>query len=242
MLGSSGSRQSPTRSLLVKHSEPGPLPSTVVTRFSGTMGPSDSCARHAPSACSVFTPLAQASRVAHSTCCTHAAPNIPVDRQSWSIASAWHLGLPRIQVGSASTSSLSEPAPASLALRPAYSLDLLSGAFFFGASSQGVTSLPRPMASEVNRQFLGRDFHPRVYVHLSRRTRTFGQPPQPRCRSATRYSWVSEKSTRAWRERMYRWARTNGNHTRCPTRTCASSSFLRGIHCPPRRRTSTCPR
>jgi hypothetical protein len=50
-----------------KHSEPGPLPSTVVTRFSGTMGPSDSCARHALSACSVFTPHAQASRVAHST-------------------------------------------------------------------------------------------------------------------------------------------------------------------------------
>ena len=38
------------------------------------------------------------------------------------------------------------------------------------------------------------------------------------------------------------WARTNGNHTRWPTRTWASSSFLRGIHCPPRWRTSTCPR
>jgi len=50
-----------------KHSEPGPLPSTVVTRFPGTMGPSDSWACHALSACSVFTPLAQASRVAHST-------------------------------------------------------------------------------------------------------------------------------------------------------------------------------
>jgi hypothetical protein len=31
------------------------------------MGPSDSCARHALAACSVFTPPAQASRVAHST-------------------------------------------------------------------------------------------------------------------------------------------------------------------------------
>jgi len=116
-------------------------------------------------ACSVFTPLAQVSRVAHSTCCSHAAPTIPVDRQTWSIASAWRLGFPRFPDGSASTSPLSEPARASLALRPAYSLDLLSGAFFFGASSQGVASLPRPMASEVNRQFLGRDFHPRVRVH-----------------------------------------------------------------------------
>jgi hypothetical protein len=38
-------------------------------------------------------------------------------------------------------------------------------AFFFGASGQAVTHPPRPMASEVYRQFLGRDFHPLVEVH-----------------------------------------------------------------------------
>jgi hypothetical protein len=126
LLGLSGSRQSPLRLFLEKHSEPGPLPSTVVTRFLGTMGPSDSCARHTLSACSVFTPLAQVSHVAHLPMCTHAAPNIPVDRLSWSIASARRFGLPRSLGGSASTSVISGPAQASLALRPAHSLNLLS--------------------------------------------------------------------------------------------------------------------
>jgi hypothetical protein len=97
--------------------------------------------------------------------CTHAAPIIPVGHQAWSIASTWHFGLPRFWDGSAPTSVLSGPAQASLALRPAHSLDLLSGAFFFGASAQAVAHLHRPMASEVHRQFLGRDFHPLVNVH-----------------------------------------------------------------------------
>ena len=88
-----------------KHSEPGPLPSTVVTRFPGTMGPSDSWACHALSACSVFTPHAQVSRVAHSTFCTHAAPITPVGHQAWSIAATRCLGLPRIWDGSAPTQS-----------------------------------------------------------------------------------------------------------------------------------------
>ena len=97
-------------------------------------------------------------------------------RQAWSIASTQRFGLPRFWDGSAPTSVLSGPAQASLALRPTYSLDLLSGAFFFGASAQGVAHLHRPMASEVHRQFLGQDFHLRVTVHLSRRTQKRTKP------------------------------------------------------------------
>jgi len=99
--------------------------------------------------------------------CTHAAPTAPVDRSRALVDSLSHLldGFPHMQAGSASTSVLSEPARASLALRPACLLDLLSGPLSPGFAV-AVTRLPSSGFSApvsyrgVSTELLGRDFHP----------------------------------------------------------------------------------
>ena len=75
--------------------------------------------------------------------CTHAAPNTPVDRRQALADSLAHLldGFPHVWDGSASTTPLSGPAQASLALRPACLLDLLSGPLSQGFAVV-VTHLP----------------------------------------------------------------------------------------------------
>ena len=99
--------------------------------------------------------------------CTHAAPNTPVDRWRALVDSLAHLldGFPRIWDGSASTTPLSGPAQASLALRPACLLDLLSGPLSQGFAV-AVARLPSSGFSApdsyrgVSTELLGRDFHP----------------------------------------------------------------------------------
>lgn len=99
--------------------------------------------------------------------CTHAAPNTPVDRWRALVDSLAHLldGFPRIWGGSASTTQLSGPAQASLALRPACLLDLLSGPLSQGFAV-AVARLPSSGFSApdsyrgVPTELLGWDFHP----------------------------------------------------------------------------------
>jgi hypothetical protein len=99
--------------------------------------------------------------------CTHAAPNTPLDGQRASVDSFARRpnGLPRIWDGSASATQLSGPAQASLALRPACLLDLLSGPLSQGFAV-AVARLPSPGFSApgsyrgVSTELLGRDFHP----------------------------------------------------------------------------------
>src|SRR5256885_8908998 len=139
----------PLRPFLVKHPEPGPRPSTVVTRFLGTMGPSDSWP--SPRPVGVFgsqTRSGQVSRVAHRTlyACRAHYPGGPADAPS--IPPRQPHGLPHSDAGSASTAILSGPAQASLALRPAYLLGLLSRGLCLRASSPSVTRCPCRTASE----------------------------------------------------------------------------------------------
>jgi len=99
--------------------------------------------------------------------CTHAAPTTPVDRRWASVDSLAHLlsGFPRVWDGSASTTQMSGPAQASLTLRPACLLDLLSGPLSQGFAV-AVTRLPSLGFSApdsyrgVSTELLGRDFHP----------------------------------------------------------------------------------
>src|SRR4051812_12094559 len=82
----------------------------------------------------------------------------------------------------ASTIDLSGPAQASMLLRPACLLSLLSEAFCLGASSASVARRPCPIATEVHRQFLGRDFHPLVECAFARRTGMKWLAPSTRSR------------------------------------------------------------
>ena len=99
--------------------------------------------------------------------CTHAAPITPVDRWRALIDSLARLlaGFPRHTAGSASTTLLSGPAQASLTLRPARLLDLLSRPLSQGLAV-AVTRLPSSGFSApdsyrgVPTELLGRDFHP----------------------------------------------------------------------------------
>ena len=127
-------------------------------------------ARHAPCLPCVFglpTPRAARSPMLRIVLCTHAAPNTPVDRWRALVDSLAHLldGFPRIWDGSASTTPLSGPAQASLALRPACLLDLLSGPLSQGFAV-AVARLPSSGFSApdsyrgVSTELLGRDFHP----------------------------------------------------------------------------------
>ena len=166
------------------------------------MGPSDSWACHALSACSVFTPHAQVSRVAHSTFCTHAAPITPVGHQAWSIAATWHLGLPRFWDGSAPTQS----SRGLLRLHSRCGLRTRSTSFrgllLRGFGSEGHPSSPPDGfrgASTIPRAGLP----PAGDVHLSRRTQTWtksagykkdGRPVEGAC-------WA--------RPRRFRWADTS---------------------------------
>ena len=77
-----------------------------------------------------------------------------------SVTSLLCCGLPRILGGSASTTVLSGPAQGSLALRPARSLQPLRLTFVPRASA-GRSPCPTAwVATGMNRQFPGRNFHP----------------------------------------------------------------------------------
>ena len=99
--------------------------------------------------------------------CTHAAPNAPVDRRRALVDSLARFpgGFPRMEEGSASTTPLSEPAQASLALRPACLLGLLSGplspGFAVAVTRRPSSGFSAPVSYRgVSTELLGRDFHP----------------------------------------------------------------------------------
>ena len=90
------------------------------------------------------------------TCRAH-YPDGP-ERVRLSVASPFHPGLPRISGGSASMTSLSRPAQASLALRPAGSLDRPMAAF---VTRLRPARLPRQVARQLpgpTDNFLGGSF------------------------------------------------------------------------------------
>ena len=99
--------------------------------------------------------------------CTHAAPITPVDRWQALVDSLAYLldGFPHAGGGSASTAELSGPARASLTLRPACLLDLLSRPLSQGFAV-AVVRLPSSGFSApdsyrgVPTELLGWDFHP----------------------------------------------------------------------------------
>lgn len=105
--------------------------------------------------------------------CTHAAPNTPADRWQALADSLAHLldGFPRVRDRSASTTLLSGPARASLTLRPACLLDLLSGPLSQGFAV-AVARLPSSGFSApdsyrgVSTELLGWDFHPLEWCTL----------------------------------------------------------------------------
>ena len=138
---------------------PRSLPASSVLRAPPTPGP-----RHAPSACSGRHPSRTRSPVLRTSPFAHMPrPTTPVEHPAMlRRPSRWTHGLPRMCARSASTIALSGPARASLTLRPAGLLDLLSEAFCLWASSPRVTPRPRQIATEGVDFLLGRDFHPLV--------------------------------------------------------------------------------
>src|ERR1700682_1951562 len=85
----------------------------------------------------------------------HAVLNTPVDRTGACRFLPCSRGLPRLTGGSASTTSLSRPAQASLALRPARLLARPKGDFCPEAPPQPVPRLSRSVATMSHRQLHG---------------------------------------------------------------------------------------
>src|SRR5450759_1967941 len=85
----------------------------------------------------------------------HAVLTTPAHRTGASRFLPCPRGLPRLTGGSASTTSLSRPAQASLALRPARSLARPKADFCPEASAQPVTRLSRSVATMSHRQLHG---------------------------------------------------------------------------------------
>src|ERR1700688_3836096 len=85
----------------------------------------------------------------------HAVLNTPVDRTGACRFLPCPRGLPRLTGGSASTTSLSRPAQASLALRPARLLARPKADFCPEAPAQPVTRLSRSVATMSHRQLHG---------------------------------------------------------------------------------------
>src|ERR1700688_2729169 len=85
----------------------------------------------------------------------HAVLNTPVDRTGACRFLPCPRGLPRLTGGSASTTSLSRPAQASLALRPAESLARLKADFCPEASTWPVAQPSRSVASMPTDNYMG---------------------------------------------------------------------------------------
>src|SRR6266478_9102251 len=85
----------------------------------------------------------------------HAVLITPVDRTGACRFLPYSCGLPRLTGGSASTTSLSGPAQASLALRPAGSLARLKADFRPEASTWPVTRPSRSVASMLTDNYMG---------------------------------------------------------------------------------------
>jgi hypothetical protein len=102
------------------------------------------------------------------TLCTHAAPNTPVDHRTFmSITTAQRFAFPLSWKGQRPQHSLSGPAQASLSLRPACLLDLLSEAFVSGLRVQQSPAEARLIATEVDRHLPRAGLPPARTVHLS---------------------------------------------------------------------------
>src|SRR6266853_30174 len=82
----------------------------------------------------------------------HAVPSTPADRTGACRFLPHSRGLPRLTGGSASTTSLSRPAQASLALRPARSQPAQRRTLCPEASTRPVTQPDRSVATMSNRQ------------------------------------------------------------------------------------------
>ena len=160
--------------------QPGPLPSPVVTRFDGTMGPSDSRPGPAcPSRASGWGSLATtAAGLPCCRCspCRHAVVTTPADpRPTRCSCGSRHVlglggGLPSCTARSASASVVSGPARRSLTLRPAGLLSRLQRPVDVESFSRFVTSSTVPTATGRNNQLPGRDSHPLENRTFSRRT------------------------------------------------------------------------
>jgi hypothetical protein len=124
---------------------PRSLPASSVVRAPPTPG-----LRHTLTACSGCHPARTRSPVLRTSPCAHMPrPTTPVECPAMPRRpSRWTRGLPCMCARSASTIALSGPARASLTLRPASLLDLLSEAFCLWASSPRVTPRPRQIATE----------------------------------------------------------------------------------------------
>src|SRR5216684_4286122 len=85
----------------------------------------------------------------------HAVLSTPVDRTGACRFLPDSCSLPRLTGGSASTSSLSRPAQASLALRPAESLARLKADFYPEASIRPVAQPDRSVASTSTDNYMG---------------------------------------------------------------------------------------
>ena len=138
----------------------GPFPPWALPRFIGTMGPSDSWSapRPLPSVRVRSSPHAPPGLPCCASFCARMLRPIPrwTGGGPWSIPSPTSLdGFPRIRDGSASTTPLSGPAQASLALRPACLLDLLSGplsqGFAVAVARLPFRAFPRLTATEAYR-------------------------------------------------------------------------------------------
>src|ERR1700692_2075693 len=92
----------------------------------------------------------------------HAVLNTPADRTGACRFLPPPHGLPRLTGGSASTTSLSRPAQASLALRPARLLARPKADFCPEASTRSVARLGRPVATTSYRQLHGWILLPRA--------------------------------------------------------------------------------
>src|SRR5713101_8731784 len=92
----------------------------------------------------------------------HAVLSTPVDRTGACRFLPCPRGLPRLTGGSASTTSLSEPAQASLTLRPARSLARPKADFCPEASARPVTRPSRSVATTSYRQLHGWNLLPLV--------------------------------------------------------------------------------
>ena len=108
--------------------------------------------------------VSHVAQVTFLTCCPHYPGRS--ERALVTVSYLFCIGLPRMLGGSASTTFLSGPAQGSLALRPARLLQPFRLTFVPRASA-GRSPCPTVwVATEVYRQFPGRDLHPLVICAL----------------------------------------------------------------------------
>jgi hypothetical protein len=138
------------------HQKQGPFPPPALPGLHGLTALSDFRAGHHPSTTLKVRPspnpdLPQLPRSPS----PHAVLTTPVDRIGACRFLPYPRGLPRLTGGSASTTSLSRPTQASLALRPAGSLARPNGGLCPEASTRPVTRPSRSVATMSYRQLHG---------------------------------------------------------------------------------------